>query len=296
MKEVFKIMHLNRDAASILERPNNILKFNLPVRMDDGRIKVFKSYRIQHNNARGPYKGGFRISPNIHEAEVTALATLMSFKCSVVNIPLGGAKGGIKADVRELSLAENERLIRAYTRAVAPFIGVEKDSIGPDMNTNDQTMAWLVDEFMKITTNTNREKGTATGKPVEIGGSLGRMNATSKGGMYIIEEVLQGYSMSKDPTFVIQGFGNVGMNLAEILHTKGFKILAVSDVYGGIYSSKGLDIRSVIDYFQKNKTLNGFKDVEKITNEELLELKCDILAPCAIEDVITEKNADKIKS
>lgn len=296
LREVFKIMKLDSSIAKILESPDRTLKFSLAVKMDNGKTEVFEAFRIQHNNACGPYKGGIRLSADVNESEVRALATWMTFKCSIVGIPLGGAKGGIKADPWKLSIGEKERLMRAYARALAPFIGNGIDAPGPDMNTNGQTMSWMADELQFIYGDDIKAKSAITGKPVEFGGSEGRFDATSRGGRYIIEEVIKSCNVSKIPTFVIQGFGNVGNNLARILFEEEYKVIAVSDVAGGIVNEEGLDIPAVLAYFEKEKTLKGFKNAKAISNEALLELPCDILCPCAIENVITKKNADNIKA
>ncbi len=296
LRSAFQIMKLDDNYAKILESPARILKFHLPIRMDNGKINIFEAYRIQHNNACGPYKGGVRLAPQVDESEVRALATWMSLKCSIAQIPLGGAKGGIKVDASKLSQGEKEKLLRSYTRAIAPFIGPDIDAPGPDMNTNPQTMAWMADELIKFHHGDHRWKAAITGKPLEFGGSLGRLDATSRGGMYIIEEVIRTFSLNKEPNFVIQGFGNVGMYLAKILFENDHKVIGISDVHGGIYCKNGLDINALIRHYEKEKTLKNFKNTESLSNEQLLELPCDILIPAAIENVITKKNADKIKA
>lgn len=296
LRQAFEIMKLDPSIAQVLENPKRSIKFSLPVRMDNGKIETFEAYRIQHNDACGPYKGGIRMSPEVNESEVRALATWMSLKCSIVGIPLGGAKGGIKADPWKLSTNEKEKIMRAYARAAAPFIGFGIDAPGPDMNTNAQTMDWMADELRWIWGDDVKAKSAFTGKSVENGGSLGRFDATSRGGRYIIEEVIKSCQLSEIPTFVIQGFGNVGMNLARILFEEGYKVIAVSDVHGAILDESGLDIPDVIEHFEKEKTLKGYKLVKHIDNAALLELSCDILCPSAIENVITKKNADNIKA
>ncbi len=296
MREAFKIMELDPNAARILENPNRTLKFSLPIKMDNGKIEVFDACRIQHNNACGPYKGGVRLAAEVDESEVRALATWMTMKCSTVGIPLGGAKGGIKADPFKLSEKEKENLMRAYARALSPFIGVGIDAPGPDMNTNGQSMSYMVNELENVYGDDLKAKSAITGKPVEFGGSEGRFDATSRGGRYIIEEVIKSSNLSEIPTFVVQGFGNVGLNLARILFEEGYKVIAVSDVHGGIHNESGLDIPAVIQYFEKEKNLKGYKNAKAVDNKTLLELPCDILAPSAIENVITKKNADSIKA
>lgn len=294
LREAAEILGLAEETTERLSWPDRVLKFTIPVKMDDGSIKVFHGFRSQHNNARGPYKGGIRFHPNVSEDEVRALSTWMTWKCATTNIPYGGGKGGVIVDPAKLSINELERLSRGYIRQIFPIIGVDKDIPAPDVNTDGQIMSWMVDEYAKI--NGKEELGVITGKPVGSGGSLGREQATGQGGVHILEEIAKDNKLSPGSTSVaIQGFGNVGYWFAKLAFDLGFKIVALSDSKGGIYSEDGFDPMKVLEYKEKNRSMKGFGGKE-ISNEELLELDVDVLVPAALENVITKENADKIKA
>ncbi len=278
-----------------LAYPDRVVQTNSPVRMDDGSIKMFSGYRVQHNNALGPYKGGLRFHPSVDIDEVTALAMLMTWKCSLVGLPYGGAKGGITVDPKKLSLAELERLTRRFAADMVLVFDPHKDIPAPDVNTSPREMAWIMDTW-----SVNKgyaAPGVVTGKPIAIGGSLGRFEATGRGVITITEELLtfKGRKMA-GTTMAVQGFGNVGSIAAMLGAQKGAKILAVSDVTGGYYNEAGLDIPAMIRYVQANGNLGGYPDAQPISNDDLLLLPVDVLIPAALEAVITEKNADKVQA
>ena len=290
-----KIMNLDPSAHAILRNPLRTLEVSIPVKMDDGSTKVFTGFRVQYNDARGPTKGGIRFHPAETIDTVKALAAWMTWKCAVVGIPYGGAKGGVICDPHTLSVDELERLSRGYIRAIAQFIGPEKDIPAPDVYTNPQIMAWMMDEFSKI--KQYNVPGVITGKPVIVGGSEGRWNATAMGTLYAIQEATRKLGINlKGARAVVQGYGNAGAFAATLLKGAGAKIIAVSDSKGGIVSERGFDPHAALSHKEKTGSVIGLHETEKITNEDLLELECDILDPCAIENVITEKNADRIKA
>jgi glutamate dehydrogenase/leucine dehydrogenase len=286
---------LHYSHIEILKTPNRVIEVSIPIMMDNGELKVFTGFRVQHNNIRGPYKGGLRYHPKVDLDEVSALAFWMTIKCAVADIPYGGAKGGIAVDPKKLSQGELERLTRAYVRAMADFVGPDKDIPAPDVYTTPQVMAWFMDEYSKI--KGRNIPAVITGKPIEIGGSLGRDIATAQGGMYVFEHLLKELKLSKKKiTIAIQGFGNAGMNFAVLAEKHGYKVAAVSDSQGGIFNPKGLDIKKVVAHKEKTGTVLNFPDAKNITNEKLLELPVFVLAPAALERVITEKNTNKIKA
>lgn len=291
-----KILTLDEDVHAILRVPMREIYVSLPVHMDDGSIKIFQGYRVQYNNARGPTKGGIRFHPDETLDTVRALAAWMTWKCSLLDLPLGGAKGGIVCNPKEMSEGELERLSRAYIQAIYPFIGPDKDIPAPDVYTNSQTMAWMMDEYSKITG--KNQFGVVTGKPIGIGGSVGRNDATSRGGTYVIREAAKECGIDlKKATVAVQGYGNVGYYAAYLVKSiLGCKIVAISDSKGGIYKKEGLDPEAVREHKAKTGSVINFPGTESITNEELLELDVDILIPAALENVITEKNAAKIKA
>ncbi|MCD6467255.1 MAG: Glu/Leu/Phe/Val dehydrogenase [Methanomicrobia archaeon] len=290
-----KIMNLDPSAHAILRNPLRTLEVSIPVKMDDGSTKVFTGFRVQYNDARGPTKGGIRFHPAETIDTVKALAAWMTWKCAVVGIPYGGAKGGVICDPHTLSVDELERLSRGYIRAIAQFIGPEKDIPAPDVYTNPQIMAWMMDEFSKI--KQYNVPGVITGKPIIVGGSEGRWNATAMGTLYAIQEATRKLGINlKGARAVVQGYGNAGAFAATLLKGAGAKIIAVSDSKGGIVSERGFDPHAALSHKEKTGSVIGLHETEKITNEDLLELECDILVPCAIENVITEKNADRIKA
>jgi glutamate dehydrogenase/leucine dehydrogenase len=283
------------EELEMLKYAQLVIEISFPVRMDDGGLRIFKGYRVQHNNVRGPYKGGLRFSPDINLDEVKALAFWMTIKCAVADIPFGGAKGGVRVDTKKVSNGELERITREYTRHIAEFIGPEKDIPAPDMYTTPQIMAWVMDEYSHIVG--HNVPSVITGKPLEIGGSLGRDTATAQGAFYLLEFLMKELKLkAADLSFAIQGFGNVGGNLAKILHSKKFKVVAVSDSVGGIYLPKGLDIAVVEKYKEKNGSFKDFPGAKTISNEELLELPVKVLVPAAREHVITDDNVDKVKA
>jgi len=295
LNKVSEIMDLKCDELEILRKPDRIIEVSLPVLMDNGRMKVFTGYRVQYNNTRGPYKGGIRFHPQVNLDEVKTLAFWMTIKCAVADIPYGGGKGGVAVDTKTLSQGELERLTRAYTRGFADFIGPHIDIPAPDVYTNPQIMAWLMDEYSHI--KGENTPAVVTGKPVEIGGSLGRGTATSLGGFYVFEEVLNKLKIAKNKaTIAVQGFGNVGMNFAMIAYAAGYKIAAVSDSRGGIYNEAGLNLDEVLLHKQTTGSVINFKNAKNITNEKLLESPVEVLVPSALENVINEKNAGRIKA
>ena len=293
--KVAKILKLGQAELDILTIPKRIFTFSFPVRLDSGDIRYFTGYRVQFNEARGPTKGGIRFHPEVNLEEIKTLSFLMTLKCAVVNLPYGGAKGGITIDPKRFSEAELERISRGYIRETYNFIGPNIDIPAPDVNTDAQIMAWMLDEYEKLE---GRHTPTAiTGKPIALLGSKARDFSTSMGGAYVLQEFADTMKMKPSGTSVaVQGFGNVGMHIARILHEWGYKVTAVSDSKSGIYNPKGLDIKEVMAHKEKTGHLAKFKDAKDISNAELLELKTDVLIPAALEDQITKKNADKIKA
>lgn len=295
LEEAAKVMKLEPDIVEILKHPKRILTVNFPVKMDDGSIKVFQGYRVQHNDARGPTKGGIRYHPQVDLNEVKALAMWMTWKCAVVGIPYGGAKGGVIVNPKELSEGELERLSRSFIRAIHRFIGPERDIPAPDVYTNPKIMAWMMDEYSRLAG--KNTPGVITGKPLSVGGSKGRGTATSQGGTYVLNKAIEKLGMKPSETTVaIQGYGNAGSFAAILLAEAGYKIVAVSDSRGGILDENGLDPQAVLEHKKKTRSVVGFPGAKKITNEELLELDCDVLIPAALENQITKENADKIKA
>ena len=293
-----KLLGYSHDDYVTLTYPERELKVAVPVKMDNGKIEVFVGYRIQHSTSRGPCKGGIRFHPSVNEDEVKTLAAWMTWKCSLVNIPYGGAKGGIKCDPAKLSERELERLTRRYTAAILPLIGPEKDIPAPDINTNPKIMGWMMDTFSMFQGYT--VPGVVTGKPLEIGGALGRMEATGRGVQFVTLSLLRKLGKElKDVTVAIQGFGNVGSITAKLLHEQGARIVAISDVSGGKYCKEGLDINAIIENIESKKgDLSSYKGkgIQDISNLELLELDVDLLIPAAQENQITEENVNRIKA
>jgi len=295
LDKAYKHIDISADAKAILAQPKEILEVAIPVRMDDGSLQVFTGYRVHYNDARGPTKGGIRYHPDVNLSEVKALAFWMTIKCAVADIPYGGAKGGVIVDPKKLSHSELERLSRGYIRAIADFVGPDKDIPAPDVYTNSQIMAWMSDEYNTI--RRIHAPGMITGKPVHIGGSHGRETATAKGAFYVIMEASKTRNFDpKKTTVAIQGFGNAGKYLAEFLHDAGFKIVAISDSKGGIMDLNGLDPRAAAKMKEQKGTLLPSGNQKAITNEGLLELGVDILVPAALENQITRENAEKIKA
>jgi glutamate dehydrogenase/leucine dehydrogenase len=277
----------------LIKKPKRIINVKIPVKMDNGQEVSFEGYRIQHNDSRGPFKGGIRYHPNVSMDEVKALSTWMTLKCAVANIPFGGGKGGIIVDPKKLSKLELEKLSRGYIQKIAQYIGPDKDVPAPDVYTDSQIMSWMLDEFEKI--NGKHIPGVITGKPIELGGSLGRDKATAQGGVFVLEAAVKALKFSGKKV-AIQGFGNAGSVAAEILYNNGFTVVAVSDSKGGIYSEKGINISKLMEHKNKTGTVQNFPLTKNITNNELLELNTDILIPAALENQITISNANKIKA
>jgi glutamate dehydrogenase (NAD(P)+) len=292
--EAASSLDLDPNIYKILRWPNREITLYIPVMMDDGNYQVFTGYRVQHNFARGPAKGGVRYSPDVSLDEVRALAAWMTWKCAVVNIPFGGAKGGIICEPRDMSPAELERLTRRYTAELLDFIGPEKDVPAPDMNTNEQTMAWMMDTYSMHA----RHLVTAavTGKPIEIGGSRGRKEATGRGLLFVCNEACKKFGFKiADTRVVIQGAGNVGGTAALLMHQEGYRVIGLADITGALYNPNRLDVPGVLAYLRENKTVEGYTEAEHISTAELLELECEILMPAATENQITTHNADRIR-
>lgn len=279
----------------LLKVPQHIHYTELEIVMDDGSKKKFHAYRSQHNDARGPYKGGIRYHRNVNEDEVKALSMWMTWKCATTGIPYGGAKGGIIVEPSLLSANELQRLSRAYAKFLTPHIGVWRDVPAPDVNTNGQMMAWMLDEYESLVG--HHEPGVFTGKPLEIGGSLGREEATGQGGVYVLEQLAKKLKMKPSLTRVaVQGIGNVGYWFAVLAFEFGFKVIALSDSKGAIVSTKGLDPAKVLEFKKKNGTISGYPGTRSISNEELLQLDVDVLVPAALENVIHAENASLVKA
>ena len=292
-----EVLGLDKQFANVLRVPDKVVMANIPVTMDDGTIQVFEAYRVVHSDHLGPSKGGIRYSMDVNLDEVKALAAWMTWKCAIVNIPYGGAKGGIKCNPRAMSKGELERLTRAYTVSMKEVFGPESDIPAPDMGTGPQEMAWIVDEYSKI--KGQNYWAVVTGKPIVLGGSLGRVEATGRGVMVSTRSALAKMGIKPtEATCVVQGFGNVGSKAAKLIEQMGVKIIAISDISGGYYSEGGIDINAAIDYVATNDThtLEGFEGVQKISNADLLELECTVLVPAAMEDQITPENAHNIKA
>ena len=288
-------LNLDEGLWKLLRTPARELIVHFPVPLDNGRIEMFTGFRVQHNIARGPAKGGIRYSPDVNLDEVRALASWMTWKCAVVNIPFGGAKGGVICDPKAMSQGELERMTRRYTSEISDFIGPEKDVPAPDMNTNEQTMAWIMDTYSMHARRT--VTSVVTGKPLNIGGSRGRIEATGRGVMVACTESLRYLNMNIDGCrVVIQGFGNVGSNTARLMMESGYKIVGVAEKDGGLFNANGIDIHQLIEYKYRNNTTLGFRGAEAIPSDELLVADCEILIPAATENVITSRNADKIRA
>src|SRR5262245_3529641 len=289
-----QLLNLDPDLYAVLRVPNRELKVYIPTRMDSGRIQVFEGYRVQHNFARGPAKGGIRYAPDVSLDEVRALAAWMTWKCAVVNVPFGGAKGGIICDPQQMSSGELERMTRRYAAELLDFIGPEKDVPAPDMNTNEQTMAWIMDTYSMHARHT--VTAVVTGKPIDLGGSSGRREATGRGILFVVNEAIKRFKMTPTETrVVVQGSGNVGGIGAHLLHETGYKVVAISDVHGGIYNPNGRETPRAMEQLSGTATDAGYEGVEFVSNQELLELECDVLVPAATENQITSHNADRIK-
>jgi len=287
-------LQIREDQRARLKFPKRSMTVALPIRCDDGSVKVFSGYRVQHHLTLGPTKGGLRYHPDVALGEVAALAMWMSWKCALAGLPYGGAKGGIACNPGKMSSGELERLTRRYTQEMIPFIGPQIDVMAPDMGTNEQTMAWMMDTYSMHTGYT--VPSIVTGKPVSLGGSLGRREATGRGVAYLINRAMDVMDLAAgSTTAVVQGFGNVGSVTAFSLAKYGAKVIAVSDAFGGLFNAKGINLWELEKHVAETKSVIGFKEAEPINNDQLLELKCDILVPAALERQITEKNAAKIQ-
>ncbi len=295
LKLASKKLELDHGIQKMLSQPKRSISVSIDVRMDNGSVSVFNGVRVQHWDARGPFKGGIRFYPNITLDEVTALAMLMTWKCAIADIPFGGAKGGVCVDSKKLSKHELERLTRRYVSLIFEYLGPQRDIPAPDMYTDAQTMAWIMDTYSQL--KGYRIPESATGKPVEIGGSWGRTEATGRGVIHCVKQASENNCLKlKNASVVIQGFGNVGYHAAVAAREIGCKVVAVSDSSGGIYCPDGLNPEDVLAHKEKTKTVQNYKGSKNLTNQELLELKCDVLIPAALENQITQKNADKIKA
>jgi glutamate dehydrogenase (NAD(P)+) len=288
-------LKLDAGLRQILRTPKRVLEVSIPTKMDNGQVKVFTGYRVQHNVARGPAKGGIRYHPNVTVDEVKALATWMTWKCATVNIPFGGGKGGVICDPKRMSKAELERMTRRYTSEILPVIGPEQDIPAPDVYTDAQTMAWIMDTYSM--TKGYSTLGVVTGKPVSIGGSEGRKEATARGVLVSVEEACKVKKMSlRGAAVAIQGFGNAGSMVAKLFAEKKARIVAISDSRGGVFNSRGIDPLKAMRYKERSGTVVGMPGTSRISNDDLLTMKCDILIPAALENVITLNNVDQIKA
>ncbi len=288
-------LKLNEGLWKILREPSREIIVHIPVQMDDGRLETFTGFRVQHSIDRGPAKGGIRYTPNVNLDETRALASWMTWKCAVVDIPFGGAAGGVICDPDKMSKRELERLTRRYTAELMELLGPEKDVPGPDINTDEQIMAWIMDTYSMHARHT--VTAVVTGKPLELGGSHGRVEATGRGLMIVCDEAAKKLGMSPDQTrVVIQGFGNVGSNAARLMRRRGYKIVGVSTSKSGLYNQNGIDIEALTQHYQHNRTLSGFTGAEEANSAELLVADCDILIPAALENQITTRNADRVKA
>lgn len=299
-KKATTLMKLNPKIAKLLLKPNKIIKVDVPVKMDNGKNKIFKGFRVQYNNVLGPYKGGIRFHQQVDMEEVKALSAWMTIKCAVVGLPLGGGKGGVVVNPKELSIGELERLTRAYARAIAPYIGPETDVPAPDVNTTSQIMAWFADEYSKYVG--KYTPGVVTGKPLDKGGSKGRDTATAQGGVYVLNEYVKGKKLDpKKLKIIIQGFGNAGGMMARLLRKSGMEFVGASDSQGGIVCTHCIDPDALLACKVEKSTVKecgscGGESCRKVTNEQILESNCDILILAAMENQVTKKNASKIKA
>jgi glutamate dehydrogenase (NAD(P)+) len=295
LRRVATTFQIDPNLVNVLSQCKKAVAVSIPVSMDDGNIKVFEGYRVHHNVARGPSKGGIRYHPDVTLDEVKALAMWMTWKCALVNIPFGGAKGGVICDPKKLSRLELQKMTRRYTSEIINEIGPEKDIPAPDVGTDPAVMAWIFDTYSM--NKGHSVLGVVTGKPLNVGGSLGRLEATSRGALYCVREAMRKQSKAiEGNTIAVQGFGNVGSYLALFLHEAGAKVIAISDSRGGIHNPAGINVPAAIAHKQETGALEGFRDGDAITNEELVLLDADLLAPCALEQVITAENADRVKA
>jgi glutamate dehydrogenase (NAD(P)+) len=295
LRKVARSFAIDPNLVNVLEKCKKAVAVSIPVAMDDGSTRVFEGYRVTHNVARGPSKGGIRYHPDVTLDEVKALAMWMTWKCALMGIPFGGAKGGVICNPKEMSEGELQRMTRRYTSEIINEIGPEKDIPAPDVGTDGRVMAWIFDTYSM--NKGHSVLGVVTGKPLTIGGSLGREEATARGSLYCIRDAIRKRSLSIDGLRVaIQGFGNVGSHLARLLAEDGARVIAISDSRGGLYNANGIDVQAALAHKRESGSLEGLKGADAISNEELLLLDCDVLAPCALEQVLTEENADQVKA
>jgi len=295
LRKVARAFSIDDNLVNVLSRCKKAVTVSIPVTMDDGLIEVFEGYRVTHNVARGPSKGGIRYHPDVTLDEVRALSMWMTWKCSLMGIPFGGAKGGVICNPKRLSVRELEGMTRRYTSEIINEIGPEKDIPAPDVGTSPREMAWIFDTYSM--NKGHSVLGVVTGKPLTVGGSLGRLEATARGGVFCTLAAMQRLGMQPaEQRVVVQGFGNVGSYYALFMQREGAKVIAISDTSGGYYNANGIDISSAIAHKQERGTLKGLAGVEAITNDELLLLECDVLAPCGLEQVLTEDNADRVRT
>jgi glutamate dehydrogenase (NAD(P)+) len=295
LRRVADIFKIDPNLVEVLKECKKAVVVSVPVVMDNGTVQAFEGYRVTHNIARGPSKGGIRYHPDVSLSEVKSLAMWMTWKCALMNIPFGGAKGGVICDPKKLSRLELQKMTRRYTTEIINEIGPEKDIPAPDVGTDPSVMAWIFDTYSM--NKGHSVLGVVTGKPLNVGGSLGRLEATARGAMYCIREAIRKQELSFDGLRVaVQGFGNVGSYVARFMHEQGAKVIAVSDSASGIYNPDGIDIALALAHKQETGALAGLRGTESISNDDLLLLDCDVLAPCALEQVITSENADKVKA
>ncbi len=295
MQAAAKTMKLDHEVLERLSHPEKTMIVSLPVRMDDGKLQVFEGYRVQHSELRGPFKGGFRYFPDVDLDEIKALATEMTFKCAVTGIPYGGAKGGIKCHPKTMSAGELERLTRKYVQAIYQIVGPEHDIPAPDMYTNPQIMAWFMDEYSKLVN--KYQPGVVTGKPIEVGGSVGRNEATAQGGVYVLQEYMALNNLNPEGmNVIVQGFGNAGQIMADLLHDMNFTLVGVSDSKGGLYNSKGMDPNAIAKTKKEKGSVTQSKEGEQVDGEAILEKPCDILVLAAMENQVTEENMKSIQA
>ena len=295
LRRVADVFHIDGNLVEVLGECKKAVEVSIPTRMDDGSVEVFQGFRVTHNIARGPSKGGIRYHPDVTLDEVKALAMWMTWKCALMGIPFGGAKGGVVCDPKKLSRGELERMTRRYTSEIINDIGPERDIPAPDVGTDASVMAWIFDTYSM--NKGHSVLGVVTGKPLTIGGSLGREEATARGGLYALREAIRQQELRfQDLTVAIQGFGNVGSHLARLLAEQGATIIAISDSRGGLHNPNGIDIQAALAHKQETGALEGLRESEPITNEELVLLECDVLAPCALEQVVTAENADQVRA
>jgi glutamate dehydrogenase len=298
LEKAAKVVDLNNDVFELLKRPDKTIQVKVPVKMDDGKLKIFEGYRVQYNNWAGPYKGGLRYFPSVDLDEVKALSFWMTIKCSVVGIPMGGGKGGVTVNPKELSETELELLTKQFARALANDLGPQIDVPAPDVYTTSQIMGWIVDAYAEV--KGKKELAVVTGKSLDNCGSKGRDRATAMGGFFILENSVESGKIKvesrTETSIAIQGFGNAGSVMAALCHEKGYRVVAVSDSRGGVYNVEGLDINKLEEYKKSTGAVSGFEGSKTVSNEELLELNVDVLVPAALENQITENNAENIKA